>query len=765
MENQMIKKNNFTFSIICSIYNNGKYLRESIDSVIFQSLNFEEHVQLILVNDGSTDNSLDIALEYENRFPNNILVISQENQGLSNARNYGLNYVKGTYVNFLDPNDYISKDTLKEVKCFFEKYYNDVDLVSIKICTCERNEEKHPLNFKFNKNKVIDLIKEPINPQLHIASSFIKYSSFKNRRFKLGLVSSEDANMVCKILLEKKKLGVLKSPTYFYRKCNDNSSLMDSVFSKEDYFTEVLKNHFMDVIDYCLEKEGEIPSFIQYILAYNIQWMVIPDFPEFFNEEDKKEFMHYFEKVLSYLSIDSLSSKRIIKNSALRSYLISKYNNDFHVGLDFKNNEVFIKSKDKKLDRLGNHLIWINQIELNDDYLNIFCSFNSMFDSNNLFFHVFKENKSTVEVYSSIPLLDDIRENINFFSETINYYNPLCFRIPLSKDEPCNFTLSVIYRNIESTSTNSRFIFQFPKISFRKECIMNNNVPFLVTDSNILLFENNVIKIENFERMCGLIEDSGLFDEKFYLNQFVNFDKSKNPLIHYLQKGFLEGKDPSKEFNNNLYLKFNPEVKDKNVNPLLHYILYGITENIDIYPKYDSINDRVLTKEIFDEKLFDDPHYKDKWQYLYEVITQVIKFEDLEMILELAPYKSPLVEWEDVMDINENYVDYYPYSIRNFICHDYSKIPYPIEDKKYDLVIACQVLEHCGIKGEQKMVFNELERISNLAIITLPYKWFNPQNRAQHMIDENVFDYWAGDRKYIYQQILGDCILRIYEFK
>ena len=105
------KDNKFTFSIIMSIYNVEKYLKESVDSVISQSLDFEKHVQLIIVNDGSTDGSLDIALEYQNKFPDNIVVVSQENQGLGSARNHGLEYVEGTYVNFLDSDDYISEDT------------------------------------------------------------------------------------------------------------------------------------------------------------------------------------------------------------------------------------------------------------------------------------------------------------------------------------------------------------------------------------------------------------------------------------------------------------------------------------------------------------------------------------------------------------------------------------------------------------------------------------------------------------------------------
>ena len=89
----------------------------------------------------------------------------------------------------------------------------------------------------------------------------------------------------------------------------------------------------------------------------------------------------------------------------------------------------------------------------------------------------------------------------------------------------------------------------------------------------------------------------------------------------------------------------------------------------------------------------------------------------------------------------------------------------PIKDKSYDLVIACQVLEHLGINGQQVQIFDELERISDKAIISLPYMWFIPFMRDHHMIDENVIDYWANGRKYSFQLITNSRIVRVYEFK
>lgn len=103
-----------------AVYNVEQYLEEAIESVINQTLSFENHVQLILVNDGSPDNSEETCLKYKEMYPDNIVYIRKENGGVSSARNEGLKYVEGKYVNFLDSDDKLSLNALAEVFSFFE---------------------------------------------------------------------------------------------------------------------------------------------------------------------------------------------------------------------------------------------------------------------------------------------------------------------------------------------------------------------------------------------------------------------------------------------------------------------------------------------------------------------------------------------------------------------------------------------------------------------------------------------------------------------
>lgn len=99
-------------SVIVPIYNVEKYLEKCINSLLSQTL---EDIQIILVNDGSKDNSGNIAKEYEKNNKNRVIYVEKENGGLSDARNYGLKYATGDFVAFLDSDDYIEKNAYEEM--------------------------------------------------------------------------------------------------------------------------------------------------------------------------------------------------------------------------------------------------------------------------------------------------------------------------------------------------------------------------------------------------------------------------------------------------------------------------------------------------------------------------------------------------------------------------------------------------------------------------------------------------------------------------
>ena len=110
-------------SVVVPVYNVEKYLKRCLDSIINQTY---KNIEIILVNDGSKDNSRDICEEYEKNF-DNIILINQENGGLSAARNTGLEYVKGEAVTFVDSDDWLELDAIEYYVDSMKKY--NVDMV------------------------------------------------------------------------------------------------------------------------------------------------------------------------------------------------------------------------------------------------------------------------------------------------------------------------------------------------------------------------------------------------------------------------------------------------------------------------------------------------------------------------------------------------------------------------------------------------------------------------------------------------------------
>ena len=113
-EDDKVKDYKYQFSIIIPVYNVEQYLAETLESVINQTIGFEDNIQIILVNDGSPDNSESICLQYRDKYPDNIVYVKKENGGVSSARNEGIPYAEGKYVNFLDSDDCWQKMRLKK---------------------------------------------------------------------------------------------------------------------------------------------------------------------------------------------------------------------------------------------------------------------------------------------------------------------------------------------------------------------------------------------------------------------------------------------------------------------------------------------------------------------------------------------------------------------------------------------------------------------------------------------------------------------------
>ena len=114
-------------SVIIPVYNTEKYLKRCLDSVIAQEY---KDLELVLINDGSTDNSEQLINEYKTKYPELISYYNKENTGVADTRNFGIKKAKGEYIMFLDSDDYIDTALLKNLEEYINK---NIDLIKFKL--------------------------------------------------------------------------------------------------------------------------------------------------------------------------------------------------------------------------------------------------------------------------------------------------------------------------------------------------------------------------------------------------------------------------------------------------------------------------------------------------------------------------------------------------------------------------------------------------------------------------------------------------------
>ena len=523
------EENNFNFSVVMAVYNVGYYLKEAIDSLINQTLSFEENIQLILVNDGSLDNSLEIAQEYQERYPKNIIVLSKENGGVSSARNFGLKYATGKYVNFMDSDDIVSPNTFEDAINFFLKYpSDDYDLISFPVEFFEAWSGNHFLNYKFTESTsdFVDLHKQPHFYQCYSTSIFIKREAIDDIEFDSRLIHFEDAVFTNKILMKKMKYGLLKDATYYYRKRATEQATNSSLLKKE-YFTDRFKYAYMELINESIEKFGHVPKFLQNMLAYDLRWMVVADdFNEslhnvFDTKEEIDEFYWYFDNILSYIDEDVIK-KHKVNPPYVKNFLIYLKNKEFHI--ETRKGKVFFKSNDTILNRLHNHNIWIDIVDLKNGFLNISGSFGSACDNKFIKIEAIKKSKGKRTIYETkyYDYWNTTRKNQELLSIPWRFFYNFDVSIPIAEDEVSNISFRVIYEE------NGTKIPMKGKIKFRYYADLSEVNDYSVRDNHIILFRDNAFYIENYSFI------KRLKNEYRTINHILkgNFENSKEAILY-----------------------------------------------------------------------------------------------------------------------------------------------------------------------------------------------------------------------------------------
>lgn len=207
-------------SIIVPMYNVEKYIQRCLSSII-NNKGFLENCELIVVNDGTKDNSESIARKIIEGLPNTQIIV-QENRGLSAARNTGLSHAKGEYVWFIDSDDWIEPDAIKALMNEIDKEYDVIQFGYNNVYSGGQMEPVFRTPTIDSGGRVLESMTWPMGAQFSLYRREFLYDN--NLIFYKGIYH-EDNDFTPRVLSYAKEVSILSQPLYNYFKGNPNSIL------------------------------------------------------------------------------------------------------------------------------------------------------------------------------------------------------------------------------------------------------------------------------------------------------------------------------------------------------------------------------------------------------------------------------------------------------------------------------------------------------------------------------------------------------------
>lgn len=217
-------KGNYLVSIVVPIYNVEKYLERCLNSLINQTY---KNIEILLINDGSTDESEIICLKYIKK-DSRIKYYKKENGGLSSARNKGIAVSMGKYISFIDSDDYVRNDMIETLLYYIVK--NDADIVECNYYEVRTNGKitEKKKNYRIKSYNSSEAIKSLIDNESITPTAWNKLYNrqlFNNIKYTENIFH-EDEDIIIKLLIKSKKIVSIPDCLYFY--ITRNGSIINS---------------------------------------------------------------------------------------------------------------------------------------------------------------------------------------------------------------------------------------------------------------------------------------------------------------------------------------------------------------------------------------------------------------------------------------------------------------------------------------------------------------------------------------------------------
>lgn len=253
-------------SVIIPVYNVEEYIYDCLHSVVNQTF---ENMEIIVVNDGSPDDSAKIAAEFA-EYDSRIKIVTQKNAGLSAARNTGMDTACGNYICFIDSDDWVENN-------FIEKLYTalqeeEADVASATIIRKRKNSQKYRVHY--TEKNVYTTLENKINACripvcCYVWNKLYRFDKIKKFKFKTG-VYYEDVQWTPEVLKQTGKMVTVPDTAYYYR-VNKNSIVKKTPSKKKQEDSYNAKKYIIKFFDEnnlpLTKKQRTITKFVYYILS------------------------------------------------------------------------------------------------------------------------------------------------------------------------------------------------------------------------------------------------------------------------------------------------------------------------------------------------------------------------------------------------------------------------------------------------------------------------------------------------------------------
>ncbi|MFF8818883.1 CDP-glycerol glycerophosphotransferase family protein [Leucobacter sp. NPDC015123] len=307
------------FSVIVALFNSELTVSATLDSFDSQTLQQGE-MEYLIVNDGSDDRSLEIALRWAER-RRNVVVVSTPNSGIASTRNVALSMARGTWVTSVDPDDIVERRYFSEVlKMMALDKDQRVALFSTRVLITKNENgkfnSKHPLDRKFKSgNRFVDLRDEP-NAFAIGATTFLRRQilTTANLRFDERIAPSfEDGNLILKYLARCSEpvLGIVASAHYMYRKVEGGSSAVQGGWGRAEKYIDQVRWGYLGALAYARHHLGHTPDWLALAVCYDLMYY-FKEYTKYnsktrwVGDETGEAFLGYCYQIFEFISIDQL---------------------------------------------------------------------------------------------------------------------------------------------------------------------------------------------------------------------------------------------------------------------------------------------------------------------------------------------------------------------------------------------------------------------------------------------------------------------------